>query len=77
LTCRQRSADRCVAANDFFTADNRTLLRLLRTLGSEGVLRIGGNTSERTLWRTQDLSKRENFVITPSAIDVEAFDPRR
>src|ERR1700760_460372 len=25
-----------VAANDFFTADNRTLLRLLRTLGSEG-----------------------------------------
>jgi hypothetical protein len=35
-----------VAANDFFTADNRTLLRLLRTLGSEGVLRIGGNTSD-------------------------------
>jgi hypothetical protein len=59
-----------VAANDFFTADNRTLLRLLRTLGSKGVLRIGGNTSERTLWRTQDSSaSRESFVITPSAID--------
>jgi hypothetical protein len=59
-----------VAANDFFTADNRTLLRLLRTLGSEGVLRIGGNTSERTLWRPQDTSApRENFVITPSSID--------
>src|SRR5215470_10070779 len=59
-----------VAANDFFTADNRTLLRLLRTLGSEGVLRIGGNTSERTLWRTQDApAPRENFVITPFAID--------
>jgi hypothetical protein len=59
-----------VAANDFFTADNRTLLRLLRTLGSEGVLRIGGNTSERTLWRTQDSrTPRENFVITRSAID--------
>src|SRR5215472_14919838 len=59
-----------VAANDFFTADNRTLLRLLRTLSPEGVLRIGGNTSERTLWRTQDtLVQRENFVITPSAID--------
>src|SRR5262249_56243057 len=27
-----------VAANDFFTADNRTLLRLLRTLGSPAVL---------------------------------------
>ncbi len=59
-----------VAANDFFTADNRTLLRLLRTLGSEGVLRIGGNTSERTLWRTQDTAAPpENFVITPFAID--------
>jgi hypothetical protein len=59
-----------VAANDFFTADNRTLLRLLRTLGPEGVLRIGGNTSERTLWRTQDTpAPPENFVITPFAID--------
>jgi hypothetical protein len=59
-----------VAANDFFTADNRTLLRLLRTLGRQGVLRIGGNTSERTLWRTQDgPAPRKNFVITPSAID--------
>jgi hypothetical protein len=59
-----------IAANDFFTADNRTLLRLLRTLGAQGVLRIGGNTSERTLWRTQDAqAPRENFVITPLAID--------
>jgi hypothetical protein len=59
-----------VAANDFFTADNRTLLRLLRTLGPEGVLRVGGNTSERTLWRTQDApAPPENFVITPSAIN--------
>src|SRR5215475_15814065 len=59
-----------VAANDFFTADNRTLLRLLRTLSPEGVLRIGGNTSERTLWRTQDTpAPPENFVITPFAID--------
>jgi hypothetical protein len=59
-----------VAANDFFTADNRTLLRLLRTLGPQGVLRVGGNTSERTLWRTQDVSApRENFVVTPFAID--------
>jgi hypothetical protein len=33
-----------VAANDFFTADNRTLLRLLRTLGSQGVLRASAAT---------------------------------
>ena len=42
----------------------------MRTLGSQGVLRIGGNTSERTLWRTQDTpAPRENFIITPFAID--------
>ena len=42
----------------------------MRTLGSQGVLRIGGNTSERTVWRTQDTSAPgENFVITPLAID--------
>jgi hypothetical protein len=59
-----------VAANDFFTADNRTLLRLLRTLGPQGVLRVGGNTSERTRWRPHDTQGAdETFVITPLAID--------
>ena len=59
-----------IAANDLFTADNRTLLRLLRTLGPQGVLRIGGNTSERTRWRTQDAATANaTFVITPAAID--------
>lgn len=42
------------AANDFFTADNRTPLRLLPT---PGVLRIVGNTSERTLWQPA------NFIV--------------
>jgi hypothetical protein len=59
-----------VAANDFFTADNRSLLRLLRTLGPQGVLRVGGNTSERTRWRTQDTpAPDKSFIITPLAID--------
>jgi hypothetical protein len=59
-----------VAANDFFTADNRMLLRLLRTLGPQGVLRVGGNTSERTRWRTQDTPEPDKaFVVTPLAID--------
>ena len=59
-----------VAANDFFTADNSTLLRLLRTLGPRGVLRVGGNTSERTRWAPQDTpASKETFVITPLAID--------
>jgi hypothetical protein len=59
-----------VAANDFFTADNRTLLGLLRTLGPQGVLRVGGNSSERTRFRTQETpAPDEAFVITPLAID--------
>jgi hypothetical protein len=59
-----------LAANDFFTPDNRTLIRLLRTLGSRGVLRIGGNTSERTVWGPPATKvSRENFLVTPGAVD--------
>jgi hypothetical protein len=59
-----------LAANDFFTPDNRTLIRLLRTLGSRGVLRIGGNTSERTVWGPPATRvSRENFLVTPGAVD--------
>ena len=44
-----------VAANDFFTADNRTLLRLLRTLGAEGVsiLVAAGGAGTRTVMRVE------------------------
>jgi hypothetical protein len=59
-----------LAANDFFTPDNRTLIRLLRTLGPRGVLRIGGNTSERTVWGPPSTKvSRESFLVTPGAVD--------
>jgi hypothetical protein len=59
-----------LAANDFFTPDNRTLIRLLRTLGPRGVLRIGGNTSERTVWGPPSTRvSRESFLVTPGAVD--------
>jgi hypothetical protein len=59
-----------LAANDFFTPDNRTLIRLLRTLGPRGVLRIGGNTSERTVWGPPATKvPRESFLVTPGAVD--------
>jgi hypothetical protein len=59
-----------LAANDFFTPDNRTLIRLLRTLGPHGVLRIGGNTSERTVWGPPTTKvSRERFLVTPGAVD--------
>jgi hypothetical protein len=35
---------------DFFSARNTELIGFLRTLGSQGVLRIGGNTSEFCYW---------------------------
>jgi hypothetical protein len=52
----------------YFTPDNATLLALLRSLGSAGVLRIGGNTSERTVWEA-GTPAADSFVITPTAID--------
>jgi hypothetical protein len=37
----------------FFAADNRELVSLFRTLSSQGVLRIGGNSSEFCWWKTK------------------------
>jgi hypothetical protein len=38
---------------DFFSPSNKRLVPFMRTLGARGVLRIGGNTSEFTLWSPQ------------------------
>jgi hypothetical protein len=38
----------------FFAAENRELIRLFRALGKEGVLRLGGGTSEFTAFTTQE-----------------------
>ena len=55
---------------DFFSPANRSLLALIHRLGSEGVIRIGGNSSEFTLWRpggdAAPVPKR--YVITPADI---------
>lgn len=34
----------------FFSGDNTALVAFCRTLGKQGILRIGGNTSEFTHW---------------------------
>ena len=39
-----------LASSDYFNPRNLSVLGLLRRLGTNGVLRIGGNTSERTVW---------------------------
>ncbi|PWT88941.1 MAG: hypothetical protein C5B56_07945 [Proteobacteria bacterium] len=59
-----------LAGGDYFTPDNASTLGLIRSLGPNGVLRIGGNTSERTVWAA-DVNHAEaaSFVITPATID--------
>ena len=59
-----------IAAPDYFTPDNRSLLGLIRGLGANGVIRIGGNTSERTAWETgAERQNSDRYVITPAAVD--------
>jgi hypothetical protein len=60
---------------DYFSPDNHSVTGLLRTLGANGVLRIGGNTSERTFWRIPPavpIPQGATYVITPAAIDALA-----
>src|SRR5215831_16351234 len=45
----------------YFTPDNASLLALLRSLGGAGVLRIGGNTSERTVWEPVGTPAADSF----------------
>jgi len=59
-----------LAAGDYFTPDNESVIGLIRSLGRAGVIRIGGNSSERTVWRADaKRSASESFVIVPASID--------
>jgi hypothetical protein len=59
-----------LAAADYFTPDNRSVLGLIRSLGQNGVIRIGGNSSERTVWGVDGKPvASDSFVITPVSID--------
>src|ERR1700681_2044444 len=42
-----------LVAGDYLTPANASVLGLIRALGDNGVIRIGGNTSERTVWRAR------------------------
>jgi hypothetical protein len=62
-----------LASSDYFTPRNPSVFGLLRALGADGVLRIGGNTSERTVWSgAGSSSPTDGFAITPAAIDALA-----
>lgn len=55
---------------DFFSGDNRSLIALVKRLGAQGVLRIGGNTAEYTRWSGDDADAAKN--LTPSVIGPDA-----
>jgi hypothetical protein len=62
-----------LASPEHFSPGNASIMGLLRGLGPGGVLRLGGNSSARTVWRDPgDGSEVESFVITPAAIDALA-----
>jgi hypothetical protein len=47
----------------FFSAENKALIALFRELGTEGVLRIGGSTSEYTFFTTEEPKSEPPFEI--------------
>ncbi|KRE97849.1 hypothetical protein ASG87_15100 [Frateuria sp. Soil773] len=66
----------------FFSADNHALVELFRALNPHGVLRIGGNTSDYTIWsgyrgelpvqRTRKGGPQRPFVLRPEALEALA-----
>jgi hypothetical protein len=59
-----------LARGDYFTPGNASTLGLIRSLSKNGVIRIGGNTSERTVWvADRNPAGPTSFVITPANID--------
>ena len=65
-----------LASPDYLSPRNLSVMGLFRGLGPGAVLRLGGNSSERTVWRdTSDRPEVESFVITPNAINALAGTP--
>lgn len=54
----------------FLSPDNRTLLALLQNLGSEGVIRVGGNSSDFAQWQPdmEALASGNGAVVTPADV---------
>ena len=59
-----------LAGGDYFTPNNSSALGLIRSLGENGVIRIGGNSSERSVWGGDGRPVGPaSFVITPANIN--------
>jgi len=67
-----------LADSAYFSPLNASILGLIGALGPTGVIRIGGNTSERTVWNRRDgPASPERLAITPQSIDSLAATLRR
>ena len=59
-----------LASPEYLSQGNLSVMGLMQGLGPSSVLRLGGNSSERTIWRdTGNATGAESFVITPAAIN--------
>ena len=59
-----------LADEDYVSPDDTSLIGLIRRLGRAGVLRIGGNTSEDTVWNPSNQEVGPGrIVLTPARID--------
>lgn len=59
----------------FFSLTNKVLIQLFRGLSPQGVLRLGGNTSEFTTWSPKDISTPPPFDATGPATHQHANIP--
>ena len=57
-----------LASGDYFTPDNASVLGLIQSLGDNGIIRIGGNTSERTVWRPESMRALMTSKLRPRAL---------
>jgi hypothetical protein len=58
-----------LAGGHYFAPNNTSALGLIRSLGKSGVIRIGGNASERTVWGADVKPEEFASVLTPADID--------
>jgi hypothetical protein len=64
---------RQLANPKFFSAENRELIALFRELGSAGVLRIGGSTSEYTAFTTDEPKGEPPFEIAGPGLPANEY----
>jgi len=64
---------RQLANPKFFSAENKELIKLFRELGAQGVLRIGGSTSEYTKFTTEEPTGEPPFEIAGPGLPAQDY----